>query len=63
MKGGGRGSLGTPCFDGGSTLAPPPHLVHRRSAQFEHCVVVTKDGVDILSKRLASSPPLWWELP
>lgn len=34
----------------------------KRSAQFEHTVVVTKDGVDILTKRLDSSPPLWWEV-
>lgn len=35
--------------------------LRRRSAQFEHTVVVTKDGVDLLTKRLPSSPPLWWE--
>ncbi|KAG1666784.1 hypothetical protein FOA52_004620 [Chlamydomonas sp. UWO 241] len=33
----------------------------KRSAQFEHTVVLTKDGADILTKRLAASPPLWWE--
>ncbi|GAX77795.1 hypothetical protein CEUSTIGMA_g5238.t1 [Chlamydomonas eustigma] len=33
----------------------------KRSAQFEHTVVVTKDGVDILTRRTDSSPPLWWE--
>ena len=33
----------------------------KRSAQFEHSVVVTSSGVDILTKRLPSSPPLWWE--
>lgn len=33
----------------------------QRSAQFEHTVVVTKDGVDILTARLPTSPKLWWE--
>ncbi|KAJ9512627.1 hypothetical protein QJQ45_029265, partial [Haematococcus lacustris] len=33
-----------------------------RSAQFEHTVLVVKDGVEILTKRLDSSPPLWWEV-
>jgi methionyl aminopeptidase len=33
----------------------------QRSAQFEHQVVVTKDGVDILTARLDTSPKLWWE--
>jgi methionyl aminopeptidase len=32
-----------------------------RSAQFEHGVVVTTDGCDILTARTAESPPLWWE--
>ena len=43
------------------TLPKHPSVV-RRSAQFEHSVVVTKDGIDILTKRLDSSPPLWWEV-
>ncbi|MEW5297135.1 MAG: hypothetical protein WDW38_005957 [Sanguina aurantia] len=33
-----------------------------RSAQFEHTLVVTKDGTDVLTKRLPTSPPLWWEV-
>ncbi len=32
-----------------------------RSAQFEHQIVITKDGADILTARLPTSPPLWWE--
>ncbi len=33
-----------------------------RSAQFEHTVVVTATGVEILTARLETSPRLWWEL-
>lgn len=33
----------------------------RRSAQFEHTLLVTADGCEVLTKRLPSSPPLWWE--
>lgn len=33
-----------------------------RSAQFEHGVVVTETGCDILTKRNEDSPPLWWEV-
>ena len=32
------------------------------SAQFEHCLLVNKTGVEILTARLPSSPPLWWEI-
>ncbi len=32
-----------------------------RSAQFEHTLVVTRDGTDVLTRRTDSSPPLWWE--
>lgn len=32
-----------------------------RSAQFEHTLVVTEDGFEILTARTANSPPLWWE--
>lgn len=32
-----------------------------RSAQFEHQIVITADGADILTARLPTSPPLWWE--
>jgi methionyl aminopeptidase len=32
-----------------------------RSAQFEHGLVVTETGCDILTARLDDSPPLWWE--
>ena len=31
------------------------------SAQFEHTLLVTETGVDILTARLPTSPPLWWE--
>lgn len=34
----------------------------KRSAQFEHTLVVTKNGCDVLTKRSADSPPLWWEV-
>lgn len=34
----------------------------QRSAQFEHQILITKDGYDILTKRLPTSPPLWWEV-
>lgn len=33
----------------------------KRSAQFEHTLLVTEDGCEILTARLESSPPLWWE--
>ena len=33
----------------------------QRSAQFEHTMVVTDDGVELLTARLPTSPPLWWE--
>ena len=33
----------------------------QRSAQFEHTLLVTADGCEALTKRLPSSPPLWWE--
>lgn len=33
----------------------------KRSAQFEHQMVVTKTGADVLTARLPTSPPLWWE--
>ncbi len=32
------------------------------SAQFEHTLLITETGVDILTARLPTSPPLWWEL-
>lgn len=35
----------------------------KRSAQFEHQMLVTKTGVEVLTARLPTSPPLWWELP
>jgi len=31
------------------------------SAQFEHTMVVTENGIENMTKRLPSSPPLWWE--
>jgi methionyl aminopeptidase len=33
----------------------------KRSAQFEHMIVVTEDGYELLSARLPTSRPLWWE--
>lgn len=33
----------------------------KRSAQFEHTLLITKDGCEVLTRRLDSSPPLWWE--
>mmetsp|Transcript_38132 Transcript_38132/g.61055 ORF Transcript_38132/g.61055 Transcript_38132/m.61055 type:complete len:180 (+) Transcript_38132:1-540(+) len=33
----------------------------KRSAQFEHTVLVTNNGVQILTARTANSVPLWWE--
>jgi methionyl aminopeptidase len=35
----------------------------QRSAQFEHTMIVTDDGVDVLTKRLPNSPELeFWKL-
>ena len=31
------------------------------SAQFEHTLLVNETGVEILTARLPTSPPLWWE--
>ena len=31
------------------------------SAQFEHTLLLTETGVEILTARLPTSPPLWWE--
>jgi hypothetical protein len=33
----------------------------KRSAQFEHTLVVTASGCELLTARLPESPPLWWE--
>ena len=33
----------------------------KRSAQFEHTVLVTETGYELLTARTADSPPLWWE--
>lgn len=30
----------------------------KRSAQFEHTILITKDGCEVLTKRLSESPPL-----
>ena len=35
----------------------------RRSAQFEHTMIVTEEGVDVLTRRLESSPPLFCAPP
>lgn len=32
-----------------------------RSAQFEHTLLVTENGCEVLTQRTPSSPPLWWE--
>jgi methionyl aminopeptidase len=33
----------------------------KRSAQFEHTLLVTEKGVEILTARTKDSPPLWWQ--
>ena len=33
----------------------------KRSAQFEHTLLVTASGCEVLTRRLPTSPPLWWE--
>ena len=33
----------------------------KRSAQFEHTLLITPDGVEALTARLPDSPPFWWE--
>lgn len=33
----------------------------KRSAQFEHTLLVTESGCEILTARTESSPPLWWQ--
>jgi len=35
----------------------------KRSAQFEHTLLVTETGVEILTNRLPTSPPLHWDAP
>ncbi len=34
----------------------------KRSAQFEHQLLITKDGCEVLTARTADSPKLWWEV-
>lgn len=34
----------------------------KRSAQFEHQLLVTENGCEILTARTKDSPPLWWEV-
>mmetsp|Transcript_18439 Transcript_18439/g.29251 ORF Transcript_18439/g.29251 Transcript_18439/m.29251 type:complete len:185 (-) Transcript_18439:130-684(-) len=34
----------------------------KRSAQFEHTVLVTTDGVEVLTARTPHSAPLWWQI-
>lgn len=34
----------------------------KHSAQFEHTVLVTNSGVEILTARTNKSAPLWWEI-
>ena len=31
------------------------------SAQFEHTMLINETGVEVLTARLPTSPPLWWE--
>ena len=33
----------------------------QRSAQFEHTILVTETGFELLTARTADSRPLWWE--
>jgi len=33
----------------------------KRSAQFEHTILITPNGHEVLTGRLQTSPPLWWE--
>lgn len=33
----------------------------KRSAQFEHQLLITDTGCEVLTARLPNSPPLWWE--
>jgi len=33
----------------------------KRSAQFEHTILVTEKGFEVLTARTKDSPPLWWE--
>ena len=33
----------------------------KRSAQFEHTMIVTDDGVEILTARTENSPPFKWD--
>ncbi|GFE55469.1 methionine aminopeptidase [Babesia ovis] len=33
----------------------------KKTAQFEHTILITQNGHEILTKRLPSSPPLFWE--
>ena len=33
----------------------------KRSAQFEHTLLIVEDGVEILTPRTANSQPMWWE--
>lgn len=33
----------------------------KRSAQFEHTLLITPDGVEALTARTANSVPFWWE--
>jgi len=35
----------------------------KRSAQFEHTLLVTETGVEILTNRLPTSPPMHWDAP
>ena len=53
-----------------TTLSYFPHVFNfvsptlqdcKPSAQFEHQLLCNAAGVEILTARLKSSPPLWWE--
>ena len=32
------------------------------TAQFEHTLLITEDGVDVLTKKIESSPKYFWEM-
>ena len=34
----------------------------KRSAQFEHTILVTETGFDILTARTNNSVPFWWDI-
>lgn len=58
----------SPCLVLQSGRSPMPSSVSPScgallASQFEHTIVITKDGCEVLTARLPSSRPLWWETP